>query len=88
MRFNRQSTAHETARVLRSQFVPRRGNRDVRETSKADVVALLEGVIAHRRISRTRSGSASTAGVDSPSIARHAILLAKHRTKMRTGGGH
>jgi integrase len=44
-RHNRESTAHETARVLRSRFVARWGSRDVREVGKGDIVALLDGIV-------------------------------------------
>lgn len=45
-RFNRAKTAHETARVLRAQFVKRWGSRDVREIARADLVAVLDRIVA------------------------------------------
>lgn len=44
-RFNRPTTAHETARVLRSQFVARWRSRDVREITRGDVIAELDRII-------------------------------------------
>ncbi len=40
-RFNRARTAHETARILRSQFVVRWDARDVRDIARADVIVVL-----------------------------------------------
>lgn len=56
-RHNRQNTAQETARVLRTRFVTKWGSRDVREISKADVVGVLDAIM----------------GAGLPSAANHAL---------------
>lgn len=45
-RFNRARTAHETARILRSQFVVRWDARDVRDIARADVIVVLDRIVA------------------------------------------
>ena len=56
-RFNRATTAAETARVLRTQFVKRWDKRDIREIKRADIVAVLDRIVAQ----------------GSPSAANHAL---------------
>ncbi len=46
LRQNRASTAKETERVLRHRFVRRWANRDIREVSKQEVLAVIDGIIA------------------------------------------
>jgi integrase len=45
-RFNRASTAQETARLLNAQFVNRWGRRDLREITRSEVVAVLDRIVA------------------------------------------
>jgi integrase len=44
-RYNRENTAHETARVLKSRFVSKWGSQDLREITKADVNGLLDKIM-------------------------------------------
>ncbi|MFZ2555550.1 MAG: site-specific integrase [Minisyncoccia bacterium] len=46
-RFNRTSTAQETARLLNAQFVNRWGRRDLREITRSEVVAVLDRIVAN-----------------------------------------
>jgi len=44
-RFNRPTTAHETARVLNAQFVARWQNRDMREITRGDIITELDRIV-------------------------------------------
>lgn len=56
-RFNRPSTAHETARILRSHFITRWGRRPLHEIGRAEVVSVLDRIVE----------------TGSPSAANHAL---------------
>ena len=45
-RHNRAATAHETARVLRTRFIPRFAKRDLKEITRADIARVLDGIVS------------------------------------------